>query len=141
MTTIATDGVSMAADGRQKVCDIVSSDEATKLVRLDDGSIMGFAGSIEDIDRAAAWLNGGNKPKPRLTECQLLVLRPDGSVQQSNEGEDLVSVTRSFAIGSGMMLAIGALDAHATPEQAVGIAAGRDPATGGTITVMFAGKQ
>lgn len=39
----------------------------------------------------------------------------------------------TYAVGSGYAFALGALDAGATPEQAVGVAAVRDPSTGGTI--------
>jgi ATP-dependent protease HslVU (ClpYQ) peptidase subunit len=40
------------------------------------------------------------------------------------------------AIGSGSLLALGAMEAGVSPEQAVGIAAKRDIGTGGKITVL-----
>lgn len=139
MTTIAyRDGV-MAADT------LASSDgipcRCTKLFRLDDGRVVGFAGNVEASRLFLEWLRiGGNKPS--LTDADrksfhALVMHPDGHVDEWET--DRVGVTLEdpfYAIGSGRMAALAAMHMGANAVEAIEIARLCDINTGGTTMCM-----
>lgn len=135
MTTIATDGKSMAGDGRGVACGTIISAQGLKVGRLSDGSLFGMAGAKEDRVPVVEWLENGGK-KPKVQRLSALHLRADGSLWYFNELLNPSGADLPCAVGSGMDLAIGAMEAGASPEMAVEIAARRDPDTGGTITVL-----
>lgn len=136
MTTIATDGRTIAADGLVvSGNDVVVAFGRTKLVRLADGSILGFAGTAVEQEVFAAWLNDGGK-RPKLGAFEALRLMNDGSLLRYAQVLDPLPAEFPAAVGSGSDLALGAMLAGVSPQQAVEIAASRDIATGGTIAVM-----
>lgn len=137
MTTIATDGKSMAGDGRITEFDRVCLSNHQKVVRLKDGRIVGFSGNAYNWDEYAAWLNNGGDP-PKVHETfGALVLSPDGTLCSYDEFGRRFPEAAPYAIGSGSALAIGAMDAGMTAERACEIACARDVWSGGKITVLY----
>lgn len=136
MTTIATDGKSMAGDGLVTSNGTVFGHSFIKIVRLPDGRIAGAAGSAFYLAPFFAWLeNGGDAPE--LGEhFDGIVLSPDGSCRTYDEKCRSIPEETPSAVGSGRELAIGAMMAGASPLKAVGIAAERNTSTGGTITAL-----
>lgn len=134
MTTIATDGRTMAGDGITTSLDIVMRRNAPKVRRLPDGSIFGFAGRTADANAIFGWLADGAKGSPpKIKEGRALILRPGGRIEHLGEDGDLIEIEAPAAVGSGGDIALGAMEFGASPKQAVEIAARRDPFTGGRI--------
>lgn len=135
MTTIATDGLGVAADGRLMRNDIIVSNSREKAQRLPDGSLLGCAGDSVDVEAFVKWLaSGGKRPKPS-DKFSALHLTQDGLFYYSETG-DGIPCDPPFAIGSGCEVAMGAMDAGATPQEAVELASERDPFTGGKIVCL-----
>ena len=135
MTTIATDGKSMAGDGQACVESMVTTFDRVKVHRLPDGALLGCAGDSGEIIAFRKWLVEGGK-HPRLKELSALLLRTDGVLLYYCEFEEPSVMSIPAAIGSGRAIAIGAMEAGASPERAVEIAAKRDTGTGGMITAL-----
>jgi hypothetical protein len=140
MTTIATDGVSMAGDGRRNHRGTITNDSAVKVARLPDGSLFGRSGSVAFGDKVQAWLEGGCKDPPPEYKTDggfgAMLLRPDGTLFIIGEDVEPSAVQIPFAVGSGMDIAIGAMAAGKTAEEAVRIASRYDSNTGGKITSL-----
>jgi ATP-dependent protease HslVU (ClpYQ) peptidase subunit len=139
MTTVATDGKSMAADGQSSTDDgPITNLNRRKITKLPGGSIVGGAGQLPDILRLTAWLeDGGQQKPPRIREpLAMLQLMPTGEVLYWNEELEPHPIDVPAAVGSGAELALGAMLAGASPKEAVGIACQRDPMSGGKITVL-----
>jgi ATP-dependent protease HslVU (ClpYQ) peptidase subunit len=137
MTTIATDGKSMAGDGLVTGTEAICSKSFRKVRRLPDGRLVGVAGSAFQIEPFFAWLESGGEP-PKLADdnFEALVLRPDGTCLCYDSECRSITEDLPTAIGSGRNFAIGALDAGLTAESAVQIACARDCRSGGLITVI-----
>ena len=132
MTTIATDGRVMAGDTR---CggDTFHT-EVRKVLRAKDGSILGSAGQAFDYAGFLAWHeNGGDLCVS--DDFEGLILKPGGEVVCVDSKGRVFSHDVPACVGSGSAVAYGALDAGATPAQAVAIAIKRDAYTGGSIMV------
>lgn len=140
MTTIATDGRSMAGDGRAiDQRDTIVSDARTKVRRLSDGRIVGTAGNSFDAAAYVDWIEQGKPGGCPIEDDRFgaLILNLDGTVTWvDGKGREMVTPT-PCAIGSGQDLAIGAMEAGADPFAAVMIAARRDPWTGGRVSTLF----
>lgn len=135
MTTIATDGRTMASDGRASRRGTIVSEVIEKVRKLDDGRILGVSGTLDDMEAAVRWFNeGGDKPKIDENTSLLLLTAAGASIYESNLLAQPCALP--VAIGSGMDLAIGAMEAGRSPTEAVEIAARRDTDTGGTITEL-----
>lgn len=134
MTTIATDGKSMAGDSLSCAGSMIFR-HAPKVSRAPNGELFGCCGPTTDAMKFCEYmLNGGDKPT--LSEdFTALILKLDGSVEWIDKEFVRVAVETPNAIGSGGELAIGAMLAGQTPEQAVATAMIRDTGTGGQITV------
>jgi 20S proteasome alpha/beta subunit len=134
VTTVATDGLGMAADGRAIVDRTIITDERIKIHQLGDGRIIGCSGQGGDIAAFRAWLEAGGEGRLKVSRGAVaLVLDPDGSVTRITDDGVKLPVPAPMACGSGMDFAIGAMEAGATPEEAVEIACARDPGSGGKI--------
>lgn len=133
MTTIATDGKSMAGDGLVTSEGTVFGSKCVKVEQLPDGRIAGACGSAYFFGPFIAWLtNGGDFPE--LDDSfEGLVLSPDGTCRSYDDKGRSIEEELPVASGSGRQLAIGAMLAGASPAKAVEIAATRDLGTGGTI--------
>lgn len=136
MTTIATDGRSMAADGLVRDhCDVIVNTAYKKVHRLGDGRIVGGAGSSFDIASWVAWVVAGKHGDCPIQDDRFgaLILNTDGTVfWVDHKGREVLTPT-PCSVGSGHEIAIGALDAGATPGEAVAIACRRDIHSGGEI--------
>jgi ATP-dependent protease HslVU (ClpYQ) peptidase subunit len=138
MTTIATDGRAMAADGRSCIADRVSGAHVQKMRRLKDGSVLGLAGNLADLEQMVDWFNGGEQGrKPKIdSQSDAIRLMPDGRLLHYTNALLPSPIDPPFAIGSGADFAIGAMDEGAPPKRAVERAIVRDPFSGGKITVL-----
>jgi ATP-dependent protease HslVU (ClpYQ) peptidase subunit len=136
MTTIATDGRSMAGDGQREQNDTIVDTHAVKVCRLRDGLIVGTCGDVAAGLMLIEWLSEGGAEPDFDGKVNALLLHPDGSVDMLDRNCKPIRVSVPVAIGSGMDFAIGAMEFGASPEQAVEIASRRDPNTGGSITVL-----
>lgn len=130
----------MAADGQSTVAGTIVRTKCRKIERLPDGSLFGAAGDAAQGYALRDWLAKSEDergPYPELKDVSALVLRKDGSVvmydTMSRGYPDPLELPVAF--GSGEQYAIGAMDAGATPEEAVRISSKRDPDTGGEIQV------
>jgi hypothetical protein len=137
MTTIATDGKSMAGDGISQSCGTISRLASQKVWRLRDGTLLGSVGKAAWAKQYREWYEAGcegDPPESGDDSSAILLLKPDGQLLMVS-GDDGIQlpVETPWAIGSGMDLAIGAMEAGAKPKKAVEIAARRDPNTGGKI--------
>lgn len=139
MTTIATDGKSMAADSL-----ITAGPErvgyTTKVHRSKDGRIFGCAGPSTDCVQFGQWINGDLSEKPKLgDDFSALVLNADGKVLYHNNQLIPIEYLSPMTIGSGEGVAMGAMLMGASPEKAVELAITRDTKSGGAITVEALG--
>jgi ATP-dependent protease HslVU (ClpYQ) peptidase subunit len=136
MTTIATDGKSMAGDGMISCDGTVFDRNFVKVHRLRDGRIAGVCGSAYDIEPFCMWLEeGGDKPK--LSDgFEALVLDLQGGCRSYNSDCQSLREPTITASGGGKDFALAAMDAGASPERAVEIACDRALGTGGKITVL-----
>lgn len=147
MTTIATDGRSMAADSWASSEAGACSVTKLKVVR---GWLVGYAGGVAAgaalLRRLAKstldpldHLNqlAGAKPAPDES-VELLLVCPRGRlyVYEGGTAEPWRVRDRVTAIGSGAPYAIGAMLAGVEPGPAVRIAAKVDPGTGGRVRVI-----
>lgn len=136
MTTIATDGVTMAGDGARCRNDIIVALSAAKVNRLSDGSLLGCSGESADCIALRLWIDGGQEgPRPKANSLSGLHLKSNGDLLYYSEKGPPVPAELPATAGSGGELALGALLAGASPAEAVRIAALRDPYTGGNICV------
>ena len=139
MTTIACDGKSMAADGQAQAGGAICCRSMVKVFALSDGSLYGACGDSGDGERHMKWVDEGceGAPPEKLdTDFGFLCLRPTGRLFEGGSSALLTEIEAPFAVGSGGEIALGAMDAGATAEQAVAIAASRNPHTGGKVTCL-----
>lgn len=134
MTTIATDGVSIAADGQVTYNDRPLTLSENKLRELDDGSVVGWAGEADAAAAAVEYLAqhpyDRNGPEGNYS---LLRLFPSGAIALYAGALRPAYISPPQAIGSGQDFALGAMLAGKSAKRAVQIAASLDIHTGGTI--------
>lgn len=136
MTTIATDGKSMAGDGLVTSGTAVFGRAMCKVRRLPDGRIVGTAGRCGDGHAFIEWLEkGGDKPKLG-DEFEALVLLTDGSCLSYDENCYPTEEELPTASGSGRQWAMAMMDIGKTPGEAIAYAETRDTCTGGVITEL-----
>jgi hypothetical protein len=138
VTTVATDGRTMAADGMSRDRGgLICSLDCPKMRRLGDGRIVGMAGTPYDLDAFCDWLEkGGDIPEFDPDNFDPLVLETDGSAWSYNHRGRRSRQLLPTGVGSGINLAVGAMEAGASPEEAVAIAIRRHNESGGTVTVL-----
>jgi hypothetical protein len=146
MTTIAyRDGV-LAGDGRvtiqndEHASPMVVTDSDVKVWKLPDGRLFGAAHGSEDIERLRRALVKGSKP-PKLDDVAGLLIDRTGRAWLY-EGRIWQPVNAPYyAVGTGSIFAMGAMDAGALAVEACAIGARRDPYSGGTITSVCLGRK
>lgn len=127
MTTIAYRNGIMAADSGCFNAGLYEG-EVDKISILPDLGVLGCCGEYGAILKVVEWLTSGGKPseKPRLSrdsEFAGLLVKWDGEVVHYQIGLRPLRMAAEFhAIGSGRHLAIGAMAAGVSAEQAVRIA-------------------
>lgn len=136
MTTIATDGDTMAGDGLVTSGGTIFGRNAVKVHQLKDGRLVGISGCAHYIAPFVEWLSEGGDVPEMDDQFEALVLLPNGEcLSYDHKGRSLPEELPT-ATGSGREIALGALAVGATPEEAVQAACGRDTSTGGKITVV-----
>lgn len=133
MTTIATDGRTIASDSRSTCGDIISGSRTKKLHKLRDGSIIGAAGEMTQIYRAIQAIEDGKNHRGNYTFLRLF---PDGTLLKYEGCCSPIPEEAPAAIGSGWLAALTAMDCGASPKEAVKAAMKRDVYTGGRVTEM-----
>lgn len=141
MTTVATDGKTIAADGLATYGDIIVETQQRKIVQR-DGVLFATTGGSAAGDAAIAWYLGGADPQeaPKGKWTLIVVLGVDQPLFVFNDEEpyaDEWSVPAAF--GSGHAIARAAMICGKSPAEAVAVAATLDPMTGGEITVVDIG--
>lgn len=140
MTTIATDGNTMAADGRVTEGSEICRDDYRKVRRLKDGRIVGFSGNSYHDDAFATWLENGSKgdvPKGMDAEFCCLVLTPGGDIFTYDQHGRCFCEKPPYAIGSGRKYARSAMELGKTPIEAVSFACRFDIYSGGEIIALW----
>lgn len=137
MTTVATDGRSMSADGQVTSSrDYVVGLAETKIRRIGN-KIVGFSGGSGCDGPFLAWM-GGAEDKPELDDsfCAL-VISTDEKPRVYWHDYTSNEVTVPHSIGSGAPFALAAMDLGYSPSDAVTYATTRDIYSGGIITTLF----
>jgi ATP-dependent protease HslVU (ClpYQ) peptidase subunit len=135
VTTVATDGVTLAADGRTTAGNEIVSDTMNKLHRLPDGSVVAEAGACTTallaIEELSYSIQEERHPKNLKGDFTLLRLYADGRCEVYwNELVGIV-VPTPYAIGSGGEFARGAMAMGASATEAVRVATKLDSKSGG----------
>jgi 20S proteasome alpha/beta subunit len=136
MTTIAyKDGILAADSGIYVGNTLIGS--YTKIVQHKSGIMGGAAGNLSDIQSFHKWLlNGAKGDSPIFIDASGLIVSPNGKLELISDGQRSPIQSSFIAIGSGMDIAMGALCAGATAEQAVSIAIQLHAHSEGPITVL-----
>jgi ATP-dependent protease HslVU (ClpYQ) peptidase subunit len=140
MTTIAyRDGV-LAVDGRATRDNIVVEHRAKKVVRLESGDVIAFAGSLSKFEPFVEWYQDRSKERPNLGNAEggtatAIVMTSDRILEFCAGGVSEI-VEPYCAWGSGTPAAMAAMVMGADARQAVLIASQVDIWTGGEIVAM-----
>lgn len=126
----------MAGDGLVTSAETVFGTGCIKVHKLDDGRLVGVAGSLFDAEAFLCWLKHGGEAPSLSDNFDALMVDTDGKCFNYDHRCRCIPEELPTACGSGRQIAIGALEAGASPEQAVAIAAKRNTGTGGKITVV-----
>jgi hypothetical protein len=136
MTVIATDGITIAADG---LAMRGSRPTATNIVKIHPrhGRIYALAGTAVMTEAVIAWHHAGADPAKRPPEVKgefaLLVIDKRGCWYYDNDFPYPDRAELPFAIGCGRDWAIAAMDFGKSPREAVAYACTRDVNCGGEI--------
>ena len=142
MTTIAWDGLVLAADKRAtNAAGVISL--TTKIRRLADDTLLGWSGPIENGLQLADWYTAGADPSA-WPACQsdsnfavLIVVKPNGTVYEYESLPVPQQVEDSkMAWGSGKMAALAAMHCGMSATAAVEVAAKFDVYTGSETTLL-----
>lgn len=135
MTTIAyRDGI-LAAD-TQMAADDLRCGEASKIMRQ-GRLLIGFCGKLSNFEAFRSWLVGGMEGRFRSEGGNVFILPPSGPAIVWGDGDYPWRETSDFwALGSGERIAIGAMDAGATAEDAVRAAIRWDTSSGGEVLTL-----
>lgn len=138
MTTIASDGVTVVADGRGVSGTTIVSEGREKLRRI-GRKIYAFSGAYGLMDPVIYWERDGQEAAPALgeQEWELAVFEIGRVTYYCSAVPFPVLYGYPFALGTGADFAMGAMLAGASPERAVKIAASRDTHTGGMISTAY----
>lgn len=134
MSTVCWDGKTLAAD---RQCCATFKTRARKVWKLSGGRLFGGAGVFEQVLAVRAWLEDGGAKPEHLSEFAGILVEPNGIAYRLEERliRDRI-LERCHAVGSGAPFAITAMALGKTAREAVGIAAGFDPGTGGGVDVL-----
>lgn len=140
MTTIATDGKTIAADSRVTGTFIGQHD---KLFQIGD-SVFGISGNIPRVMRVVDWLSAGcpEASKPDVEDDFAILQLHQGGVWYWDSSLRPIRYGIPYAaIGSGAEFAMGAMLAGKSPKLAVEIACELDECSGHPINSMRAPRQ
>jgi hypothetical protein len=92
---------------------------------------VGYCGNTDAVVPVLDWLVNPTTKPPKIVSTEFLVLTSDHKIYTFNSPNDWMLVDQPiYAIGSGSLLAIGAMEAGASAIEAVKIASKYDPSTG-----------
>lgn len=141
MTTLVfRDGV-MAADSRITVGETVISDNAVKVHKLSDGSLLGWAGRAE---HGAILLDALQSDEDQQIDGPLDLLAlwvVKGKVFLFEGSAFVQQRDKYYAVGSGTPYALGAMDAGADAITACKIGTKRDIGSGGRVRSISVGDK
>lgn len=137
MTTVAWDGMTLAADTLAVTCESIRT-YCQKVFRLPDGRLFGSAGGLSDGIAVRDWLSGDRDQKPDVEDFTGLLVELDGRAYKLEDDLTPMPITEPIyrAIGSGAHLAMAAMHLGHTAKQAVGLAREMDVYTGGEIDAV-----
>ena len=141
MTTIASDGRTVSADGQETWGSEIVSLTREK-IKLVDGRVFAVTGVAALVDPCIAWAISGADPKdaPEVkgdsNSWQLLEFLASTVVLWSNTVPYASPHNYPFSVGSGCDYAMGAMMAGASSEDAIRIASQKCIHTGGRIAVV-----
>lgn len=142
MTTVAyKDGI-LAADRAISGAGHIGSTRKVFRRKL-DGALVGWCGTVSVCQRWVDWfLTGERGAAPNLgtdedSSSVVLVVRPNGDVEQHDRYGRAVYEAPYYAIGSGGDYALGAMAFGATARQAVAAAMKHDHMTGSGVQYVF----
>jgi len=111
--------------------------------RKSDGALVGWCGTVSVCQRWVDWFLAGERGvAPNLgtdedSASHMLVVRPNGGVEQHDRYGRAVFDAPYYAIGSGGDYALGAMAFGATARQAVAAAMKHDHMTGSGVQYVF----
>ena len=139
MTTIAYDGVTLAAD-KQGTID-GQAFPITKIAKVKNEAgtfLVGFCGDIGDGQAFIRYVKRGFKNEPTYNDFTGVVITKDGEVHLHGDTNVCVFKADQFAVGSGGRYAQGAMAFGATAVEAVLVASDLDTMSGlGVDQVSF----
>jgi ATP-dependent protease HslVU (ClpYQ) peptidase subunit len=135
VTVIACDGRTMAGDGITAVGWTITDTTTVKVSRLADGRLVGTTGNSADRPKFIRWLEGTTE-QAKLEDFAALVLHPCGKLEWYGDDYEPLPCVAPQSVGCGKDFALAAMDAGATPEEAVKVACKRSTHCGGSITVL-----
>ena len=138
MTTIAYKGGILAADSNCSAGG-VRVYQVRKIFRIDDGSLVGFAGDLAEGMKLVDWLDDGadEETRPGLQNVHGLVVRPSGRITLYEQGVPInPRKPKYIAIGTGQATAMGAMFWGASAVGAVRAAIEHDDCTRGPVVSM-----
>lgn len=132
MTTIAWDGVSLAAD-RQVSCGSGVWRNMCKIRQVKGGHIA-CAGTHSQGSQLVQWIEDGMpKDAPSLDDCEAIMVNGSEITWFDGTAQTVIEPGEKLAIGSGWQYAIAAMDHGKNAHDAVAYAATRDNGTGGGV--------
>jgi hypothetical protein len=141
MTTIATDGITVASDS-QRVAGSERIDLSTKKIQKRNGHVFAFTGDFGIFDPAIEWfLTEPRDPEkaPKVSKdggWSLLVMGPHHVMRYSDTLPYGEPWPYPQAFGSGATYAMAALRLGKSPAEAIELAASLDIYTAGPIQVV-----
>lgn len=134
MTTIATDGKSIASDGQVTDNSIIEDLNRKKVHKLPDGRALGFAGCLISCEMFLEWIKDTTQQPPEGSdEFEAVVIDGSDKVTVYNHRYSPLVMPTPYCTGTGKQVALGAMMAGATPKQAVKLATKVDIYSGGTV--------
>lgn len=145
MTTVAWDGVTLAAD-RQVTFGNSADCETTKIARGPDGSLIGIVGRLQIGAALLRWFAAGRKDeRPALGDgddgVQAIIINADGTLELHDRAGWAEITAPKYALGSGCEYAFGAMAMGADAVRAVYIAALYDTKTSNVTDALKLERQ
>jgi len=134
MTTIATDGETLAADSRITEGNYIFTDEAEKVFKVGD-TYVAICGEYQSGLAYVDWLKkerSSEKPTVSEDNFSAILVTSDGVFCVDNMLIPM-KVSLPYAMGSGGPVALGAMLAGCSPAEAINIALQVDASSGGEV--------
>lgn len=137
MTTIVVDTENKIMGSDSRVTGNIIF-ETEKIFTADDGTLIGFAGTLEDCITFKDWyIAGANlKEKPDFSEANTfsaLTLNSDGCYLWSSRCMKMIVKSKYYSIGSGSLAAMASLECGKNIQESIAIAIKLDECSGGEI--------